>query len=1660
MGTRDTLTAAELVNALGQRGVELWFEGTRLRFRAPKGALSPEIRAELSARRAEVTMHLRSLAATSGKICPLSFNQWALWFSHQQAPANTAYNLAIPMQICSDLDLQALQQSLQALIDRHATLRTTYDTVDGTFAQIVAGVGVLTLDRHDVSGVTDDELRVLIESDYRRPFDLATGPIFRASLFTRRADLHVLLLTIHHIAVDAWSMLILIEELLELYAEATGRSAANLPRPAMEYTDYVRWQEARLAGPEADRLWSYWGEKLAPPLTRPDLPIDRPRPSASTLHGASVPFETGVVLTERVKDLARQNHTTPFVVLLAAFQVLLFRISGTEDVVVGTPLFGRSKPELLRTVGNFVNSLAIRTRLSDTMTFADLIAQLRQTVLEAIDAQELPLPMLVQRLQPKRESGRSPLFDTFFLFQRFEQFNEINALLMGSAADEPIEHAGLRLRSYPIQQQEGQFELSLLLVERTDGFAGAFMYQTDIFNEATIRRFADQYLALLDALTGDPAMALPNLTQFAVEPPRRDDDVVLLLEQLALRDIRLSLDGDRLRINAPRGAVDNELKAAITALRNDIIARLRLPEPTVQDRDADAVRRISRTGPLPVSAAQQRLWFLNQMDPGNVHYTIGGGLRLRGMLDIEVLKQAIHGLTVRHEAFRTTIGERDGRPWLTISDTSSVPVDMLDISGHPAEERLAVARRAGETLLRTPFDMARGPLAAFLILRLADDDHMFFLAMHHIVSDGWSLSIVCHEFCALYEAGLAGRPANLAPLSVDSVDYAAWEVGQLQSGRLDDHLAYWKRQLHGAPAALALPTDRKRPPVPSHRGGRLRRYLDGGLIAALEQCSRDHGATLFMTLLAAWQVLMYRQSGQEDIVIGTPMANRDIPALEGVVGCLVNNVVMRGRPGGNPGFDAFLEQVKQTTLAAFDHRMLPFDRLVQGLNPERSASHAPIFQVLFTLMSFPIRSLAPAGLTADFVELDNGVSRFDLTIELGPVTTGSHSGEFAALYDYDSDLFDAPTISRMHEHFDHLLRAIAANPSCPIDDLPLLGQTDEHRLLDEWNATSIPHDRTRCLHHLLDASARSTPDAIAVIAGSAAVDYRTLEANANRLAHLLGQHGVGRGALVAVCLERTADIPMVLAAVLKAGAAYVPFDPTHPEERLHYILEDAEISCVVTTSSLLPIFDGVTVTTVLLDEAHALLEQLPAVAPAVVVQPDDLAYVIYTSGSTGRPKGVEIEHRNVVSFLEAMRRKPGLASSDRLLAVTTLAFDIAGLEIWLPLSVGATVVIASRTDVLDGTRLAGLIDTHDITVLQATPASWRLLLAAGWTGKGDLKALCGGEALPADLAAALVDCTGELWNMYGPTETTIWSTVGRVSDATEAITIGHPIANTQTFILETSGQLAPAGVVGELCIGGEGVARGYRKRPELTAEKFVPVKLPDGRTVRLYRTGDLARFRGNGEIELLGRRDHQVKVRGYRVEPGEIEAVLAGCPGVKACVVVARAFSASDERLVAYVTLQDGIAFDAETARAALRRKLPDYMIPALFVVLPALPLTPNNKLDRNALPPPSVSEGHAARPANVLMTSEQRRVAELWREILHVDHVGLNENFFDAGGHSLLLVKLHAGLKHEFAADFPLIELFQRTTVASQAERLASISRSGDALAGARARAERQFHG
>jgi amino acid adenylation domain-containing protein len=1121
-----------------------------------------------------------------------------------------------------------------------------------------------------------------------------------------------------------------------------------------------------------------------------------------------------------------------------------------------------------------------------------------------------------------------------------------------------------------------------------------------------------------------------------------------LLRRLEERGVKLLLEGEALRVSAPKGVLDERLRAELTANKPALIALL--------SRSPVALKRTPRDGRLPVSAAQQRLWFLDQLDPGNPAYNIAGALRVRGALDLSALRGAFDDVIARHDAMRTRIGERGGAPWLEVADDARTHIDFVDLSAEPPVQAENKAVRLAEQLRATRFDMARGPLSKSLIIRLADDHHVLASCIHHVVSDGWSLTLVLSEVFQLYQARCARTGSPLAPLACSPIDYAAWEEEQLASRRFDGSLAYWKQTLCNAPVLLDLPTDHPRPATPTFRGGRVARFIDPALIAQVKARAQRQGATTFIALMACWQAVLHRYSGQDDIVVGTPLANRDRSEFEGLVGCLINNVVVRGRLQDNPTLAEFLDQMRGQALSAFEHGQAPFDLVVEHLNPQRSASHAPIFQVLFTHLAFPIGIPPTAGLTLEPIILKPSASRFDLTCEMSVDAFGEHANLQRVSYEFALDLFDESTIVRLHEHFEQMLKAFVADASQRINDVPLTLSASDREALKTWSSASADHDRSLCTHQLLEASATAAPEAIAVIADGETVSYGELDRRANRLARLLQTQGVQPKDLVAFCLDRTADIPTTMAAVLKAGAAYVPLDPTHPQDRLRYVVEDSQAACVVTLRRFASLFDASKARLVVLDEAQDALGALSDAPLAVAADPGDLAYVIYTSGSTGRPKGVEVEHRNLVAFLDAMKREPGFGGGDVLLAVTTPAFDISGLEIWLPLMTGARIVMASRVDVIDGVRLAELIRANGVSVLQATPATWRLLLDAGWQGDGKLKALCGGEAMPRDLAAALLERVGELWNMYGPTETTIWSTVSRVMDA-GPISIGRPIANTCVRVVDANGRQAPIGVVGELCIGGEGVACGYRNRPELTAEKFVVLDPLGEGPERLYRTGDLARFKSDGQLVFIGRRDHQVKVRGYRIELGEIEAVLAAHRGVRECTVIVREDAPGDQRLTAYVTTEPDTAFDAEAAKTALRERLPEYMTPGAFVVLDALPLTPNGKIDRAALPRPAPPlRSASSAQAMDLMNPDERRVAQIWKDLLHVDHIGLNDNFFDLGGHSLLLVKLHARLKAEFAIDLPLVELFQRTTVAAQADRMSSPARTSDALERARGRAER----
>ena len=1071
-----------------------------------------------------------------------------------------------------------------------------------------------------------------------------------------------------------------------------------------------------------------------------------------------------------------------------------------------------------------------------------------------------------------------------------------------------------------------------------------------------------------------------------------------------------------------------ELRQRIAQLSPERRAALerRLLESRPPGGAAPGIPRHASGGPPALSFAQQRLWFLDQFEPGSSAYNIPTALRLSGPLDVEALRRALETIVARHEPLRTTIRAVDGTPVQIIAEPPALALPLVDLTTVPDPDREAELQQRLDAEAQRPFDLARDVMLRAILFRFGPQEHVLSVVMHHIASDGWSMGVFFKELNAGYGTFVAGRDWPLPPLPIQYADYAVWQREWLRGAALQAQIAYWKDQLAGTPAALELPTDFPRPPMQTFKGARETMLIPPGLVKALQTVGRRDGATLFMTVLAAFQVLLHRYSGEDDIVVGSPIAGRTRVELEGLLGFFVNTLVLRARCGGNPTFREFLGGVREAALGAFAHQDIPFERLVEEVQPARSLDRSPLFQVFFALQNPDHAGLALPGLVVRGQAVHSGTEKFDLSLYLIERADG-----LRVACSYNTALFAPATIRRLLEHYHTLLAGIAADPDARLADLPVLTAAERMQILVEWTATQAAYPSEACLHHLIAAQAVATPDAVAVVYEDQALSYRELDARANQLAHHLRGLGVGPGVLVGLCVERSLEMVVGLLAILKAGGAYLPLDPTFPRDRLAFIVADARVSILVTQDTLRSALPDHEARMVRLDADRAILAAMPETPPDGG-QPEDLAYVLYTSGSTGRPKGVQIPHRAVVNFLASMRREPGLAPDDVLLAVTTLSFDIAGLELFLPLLVGARVVIVSSAVAADGHRLARTLAESGATVMQATPATWRMLLEVGWEGSPRLRILCGGEALPRDLAQTLLARGASLWNLYGPTETTIWSTVHRVADGVGPVCIGRPIVNTRLYILDRYGMPAAIGVPGELYIGGDGLASGYLNRPELTAEKFVAHPFDTGGAARLYRTGDRARYRPDGTVEFLGRLDHQVKLRGYRIELGEIEAVLREHPGVRDAVVTVREDQPGDQRLVAYIVPEGDDAPPDAKVLAALRSKLPGYMIPAALVPLAVLPLTPNGKVDRRALPP---SDGaRTTVPAVAPRDLLEVQLVKLWQEVLGVPAVGIEDNFFALGGHSLLAVRLFDAVARRTGRQLPLAALFQAPTVAALA--------------------------
>jgi amino acid adenylation domain-containing protein len=944
---------------------------------------------------------------------------------------------------------------------------------------------------------------------------------------------------------------------------------------------------------------------------------------------------------------------------------------------------------------------------------------------------------------------------------------------------------------------------------------------------------------------------------------------------------------------------------------------------------------------------------------------------------------------------------------------------------------------------RKPFDLTSGPPLRAALVALCSEEHVLLVSMNQIACDGWSSEIFFRELSRLYQSYCTGSPSELAEPPVQYADFAVWQTQWLQRDEAKSQFSYWRRQLGNGLAVLRLPTDRPRPALASFRGARQLVLLSERLTEALRKLSRVEGATLFMTLLAAFNTLLHRYTDEEDIAVGCPVDNRRLPEIANLIGSFVNTLVLRNNLSGAPAFRDLLFGVRNTCIDAYAHQELPFEKLVEELRPQRDLSRNPLFQVMFAFQKTSVPTLDLPGVQSVPLAIDAGAAKFDLTVSLV-----EKEREVAGYFEYNTDLFDHSTVERMIGHFQTLLKGIVADPDRSISTLPLLTKAERHRILEAWNDTQADYPKDSCIHELFEAQAERTPEATAVEFEGKQLTYRELNARANQLAHYLRSLGIGPETVVGICVERSLEVVVALLGVLKAGGSYLPLDPAYPSERLEFMMADAQISVLLTQKDLVDpltsILDRRSLKAVCIDQDWQAMGRNGTANSQCLAKAENLAYVIYTSGSTGRAKGVQVEHRSLVNCLQSMRRRLELTERDVLLAVTTISFDIAALEIYLPLITGAKVVLANREEAMDGKQLSARLAGCQATAMQATPSGWEVLLDAGWEGSANFKMFCGGENLSRRLADRLLDHGASLWNLYGPTETTIWSTLYRVKPGEGPVPIGRPIENTQVYLLDSQFQPVPIGVPGEIYIGGAGVARDYLNRAELSSEKFVPNPFSSEPAARLYRTGDRARYLPDGNIEFLGRFDNQVKIRGYRIEPEEIQTALNQHPSVRESVVLAQEDAAaegavaenprSDPQLVAYVVPKVPETLPVGDLRSFLKGKLPDYMVPSLFVPLESLPLTPSGKLDRQALPQPDGARRQFGQRFVGPRTEIENLVAQVWREVLKLENIGVHDNFFDLGGHSLLATRLIARLRADFGVDLPLRKLFEAPTTAGLA--------------------------
>jgi len=1154
----------------------------------------------------------------------------------------------------------------------------------------------------------------------------------------------------------------------------------------------------------------------------------------------------------------------------------------------------------------------------------------------------------------------------------------------------------------------------------------------------------------------DPSEVRPNLSSVYVAPGTSDEErlaaiwsEVLQLERVGINDNFFELGGHSLLAARIVAQVRNEFKIELSLrvlFESPTIALMvnHLESPSEDDLRGGTIDRHERNEKAPLSFTQQQFWLLDQTEPESC-YSVCSAIEITGPLQVKRLQQAIEKIVERHEILRTNVVVNEGDAVQVIAASMAAPFDVSDLSRLSIAERETEIQNQAAAESEKHFDLSSGPLLRVKVLSFGSDKSVLLMTMHHLICDGWSVDVLLRELGTLYRDLCAGHLPSLPDLKIQYADYAIWQRRRLEGEQFDLQMDYWQRKLAGAPPTLDLPTDYPQPGRPLRKGSQESILLAANICEAIKTLSRQEGVTLFMTLLAAFQTLLFRYSGQEDIIVGAPIAGRSILELQDLIGSFVNTLALRADLSGKPTFREFLARVRETTLGAFSNQDVPFEKLVAALNPERSPNRSPLFQTMFTLQNSSAPAISSPGLTLTPLKLPATTAKFDLTLIAEEEPAG-----ISLSFEYSTELFAPETIKRMLGHLQNLLDAIVIDPDQRVTDLPLLTQSEQYQLLNEWNSDRMSFPQNLCIHTLFEQQVEKTPDAIAVEFLDEQLTYRELNRRANQLAHFLRSRGVGADALVGICINRSLEMLVGMLGVLKAGGAYVPLDPAYPAERLAFMIDDAGLSLVLTQDSLTNQVPLGRASLFRLDKDWESIAQESAENPGPNVSAANLAYVIYTSGSTGNPKGVMIEHRSLVNFSITAAAAYQIKPADRILQFASLCFDLSVEEIYPALTHGATVVLRTDEMISSAREFLDYCEEWRTTILDLPTAYWHELTDE--LGAGDLKlpasvrlVIIGGEKAAFDRVEAwhkLVGDSVRLVNSYGPTETTVAATMCDLKPQDEGITrnvvpIGRPLANASVYVLDQSFRPVPIGAPGELHIGGPGVARGYVNRPELTNEKFIYDPFSDDRRARLYKTGDLVRYRPDGNIEFLGRVDNQIKIRGFRVELEEIELALRSQHGVSDCVVVLHEDNDGDKRLIGYVVEEAQSQLKTSELRDSLKTKLPAYMVPALFEIIDALPLLPNGKINRRALPEPQSTRAETGEAFVAPRTPIEHLLATEWCDVLKLERVGIHDNFFELGGHSLLAARVVSQLRTKLAVELSMVDLFQAPTIASLAELL-----------------------